>query len=224
MDVSPTKTGAGFTLIELALAALLVGIGLLALITLGRNAARAAMEAEDELRATALAEDVFATLRAASTEMYQAGGYEKCLVFWNLVTNTSAQAREDIANLGLETEGMEFLLEPSFGEMDRDLDDEPVFRFYHSTFDEPDNRYRHWHAEAPLWEALYFIQIELKNFYGAELPPDFASVTVSVKPRVSHLATVETMAPHSEYLTFSTRIPLEPMRMTLFSEIPGEEP
>ena len=64
------------------------------------------------------------------------------------------------------------------------------------------------------WEARYNITIELKNFYWTEddksLPPDVASVTVRIRPRTTNLKTGEMT--YTEYQTFFTHIPLEPMR------------
>jgi hypothetical protein len=49
-----------------------------------------------------------------------------------------------------------------------------------------------------------------------DLPPDVVGVTLHIRPRTTHLKT-ETMQ-FTEYLTFFSHIPLEPLRQTLFSE------
>lgn len=61
-----TGPAAGFTLIEIALATLLIGLGVLAIFGLGRLGLQNARESENDTRAALLAEDVFATLRVTS--------------------------------------------------------------------------------------------------------------------------------------------------------------
>ena len=77
----------------------------------------------------------------------------------------------------------------------------------------------------PFWEARYNISIEVKNFFGDDfpnLPPDVVAVTLHIRPRTTHLKNEEMT--HTEYQTFFTHIPLEPMRQTLFSEPKKELP
>jgi len=239
MDCFSQKSRAGFTLIELALAALLVGIGLLSLIVLGRNAVRVAMEAEDELRATALAEDIFATLRAASSEAYQSGGYAQCIEFWSAVTNMNAGNTSRVLEiLGRDTSGdgdtgmpSKFLMHPAardnhyiyndaLDSLETDaLDTAITFPFYQWEWDAKEFVFRPAGDKlGTLWEARYQIDIELANLFWEHLPADVVKVTLNIRPRTAHLQTL------TEYMTFSTFIPLEQLRQTLFStsfETPG---
>lgn len=59
-------TRRGFMLIELAVATLVIGVGLLVMMGLASVGERAATEAEDETRAALFADDVFTTLRLYS--------------------------------------------------------------------------------------------------------------------------------------------------------------
>ena len=215
MEKFPKHSRAGFTLIELALAALLVGIGLVSLVMLGRTAVRTALEVEDERRATALAEDIFATLRSASSVVYREHGYEACLEFWHAVTNSDRQAVLDFLPDSL-------LLFPA-GNSDYHVyndampdDDEFPFPFYHTEANADDYVFRPATVNSgTLWDARYNIGIELKNFVEG-LPPNVVSVTLHIRPRTTHLKTEKIQ--FTEYLTFYTHIPLEPLRQTLFSE------
>ena len=219
MEKSSKNFRAGFTLIELALAALLVGIGLVSLVALGRHAVRAALEVEDERRATALAEDLFATLRSASSTVYQEYGYDACLAFWHAVTNSNRDAIIDWIPVD-----QNWLLHPPSRfliQNDAVNDEDFSFPFYHTEHTEEkaaDTVFRPWSPWfGSIWEARYNIAIELKNFHSDDLPPDVVSVTLYIRPRTTHLKT-EAMQ-FTEYLTFFTHIPLEPLRQTLFSEV-----
>ncbi len=236
MHSHPQKSRAGFTLIELALAALLVGIGLVSLITLGRHAMQAALEVEDERRSAALAEDVFATLRSASSHVYQTQGYEGCTNFWQAVTNSNREGNI-VALLGEDSS----LLHPAtWASTERPYiynaalkDDEFSFPFFQTTTNGLDYIFRPASDNfGTIWEAHYNIDIELKNFLNdASLPPNVVGVTLHIRPRTTYLSTnVETDTQDgarsdtwsfTEYQTFFTHIPLEPLRQTLFSKLSG---
>lgn len=65
----PAVGRAGFTLIEIALAALVIGLAVLTLFGLARVGANAAAEAEDEVRAALFAENVFGALAAENNSL-----------------------------------------------------------------------------------------------------------------------------------------------------------
>ena len=230
MNHFSNKPRAGFTLIELALAALLVGVGLIALITLGRNSVRAAMEVEDELRTTALAEDLFATLRAASTEVLQFEGYDKCVEFWNLVTNTTDEAREelrvlltDVAEQNGPLAGEPLLLHPTLSNAVESVSgfSLPFFQtVVEPTGEREELGFRpirpggtEWDT---LWDTRYRIKIELFNFWNPALPPDTVAVTLQIRPRTTHLKLEDSRQTYM-YTSFHTYIPLEPLRGSLIS-------
>ncbi len=73
----------GFTLIEIALSALVIGLGILALFSLARVAVQSSSEAEDEVRTALFAENVFASLRAASAELQRSGDTNAWPRFWS---------------------------------------------------------------------------------------------------------------------------------------------
>jgi len=231
MNHSPTHSRAGFTLIELALAALLVGVGLIALITLGRNSVRAALEVEDELRTTALAEDLFATLRAASTEVFQFEGYDRCLEFWSLVTNTTEEAREELRVLLTEVaeqngplDGEPLLLHPTLSNAVESVSGFS-FPFFQTAVDDLSGKKEElgfrpmrpggteWDT---LWDTRYRIKIELFNFWNPALPPDTVAVTLQIRPRTTHLKLEDSRQTHM-YTSFHTYVPLEPLRGSLIS-------
>jgi Tfp pilus assembly protein PilV len=69
-------------LIELAVAALVIGIGILALLGLAHVAERAAYDAEAETRATLFADEVFTTLRLYSDRYAQSTNQQGWIDFW----------------------------------------------------------------------------------------------------------------------------------------------
>ena len=69
-------------LIELAVAALVIGIGILALLGLAHVAERAASDTEAETRATLFADEVFTTLRLYSDHYAQSTNQMEWLEFW----------------------------------------------------------------------------------------------------------------------------------------------
>ena len=204
---------AGFTLIELALAALLVGIGLISLVSLGRHALNAAMQVEDERRVTALAEDIFTTLRGASSEAYLSEGYGGCLAFWHAVTNSNREAIIDMLPPSL----LHPASYPNYIANSAMPDDDFSFPFFQTDENDSDYVFRPATGDSgPLWEARYNIDIELTNFING-LPPNVVSVTLHIRPRTTNLKTEDLQL--TEYLTFFTHIPLEPLRQTLFTEV-----
>jgi len=86
-SLSPTSA---FTLVEVALAALVISLGLLALVGLGRLAMQNAKDAEDDTRAAWLADDVFATLRATNDVLCAANDPGAWAAFWSSFTNNGA--------------------------------------------------------------------------------------------------------------------------------------
>ena len=74
-------------LIELAVAALVIGIGILALLGLAHVAERAASDAEAETRATLFADEVFTTLRLYSDHYAQSTNQMDWIDFWMTVTD-----------------------------------------------------------------------------------------------------------------------------------------
>lgn len=66
MPLFETKRRAAFTLIELALSIFVMGVAVLGIFSLSRVGVSAAMDAEDEMRASQFADDVFTTLRLYS--------------------------------------------------------------------------------------------------------------------------------------------------------------
>jgi len=80
----------GFTLVEVALATLVISLGLLALVGLGRLAAQNAKEAEDDTRAAWLADDIFATLRATNDVLNAANNPAAWAAFWGAFAANSS--------------------------------------------------------------------------------------------------------------------------------------
>ena len=80
----------GFMLIELAVAALDIGIGILALLGLTHVAERAAYDAEAETRARLFADVVFTTLRLYSDRYAQSANQMEWLEFWVEVADGKA--------------------------------------------------------------------------------------------------------------------------------------
>ena len=74
-------------LIELAVAALVIGIGILALLGITHVAERAATDAEGETRAALFADDVFTTLRLYSDHYAQSANQTNWINFWMNVTD-----------------------------------------------------------------------------------------------------------------------------------------
>jgi type II secretory pathway pseudopilin PulG len=216
------KKRAGFTLTELALAALLVGVGLVSLVSLGRLAMRTALEVEDERRAAALADDVFATLRSASSQVYQEQGYAACIEFWQAVTNSDRRAVIDLLPADdwdpWTGENVARLLHPATAS-DRhitnavrsaNVTDDFSFPFY-QTDEEDDYEFRPAsEGFGTFWDARYRLSIDLSG--GS--PPSLVFVTLNVFPRTSHLLRADNEK-IVESMTFFTCIPLEPLRQTL---------
>jgi Tfp pilus assembly protein PilV len=90
---------AGFTLVELALTALVIGLGLLAVLGLGRLGMQAATETESDARCALLADDILATLRTASDDVCRTGGPSAFVVFWEAM-GTDPNARVNFPAAG----------------------------------------------------------------------------------------------------------------------------
>ncbi|MDD5708125.1 MAG: hypothetical protein PHR35_19580, partial [Kiritimatiellae bacterium] len=73
---------AGFMLIELAVAALVIAVGVLALLGVAHLGERAATEVEDETRAALFADETFATLRLYSDQYSQSTNRAGWHDFW----------------------------------------------------------------------------------------------------------------------------------------------
>ena len=97
-------------LIELAIAALVIGIGILALLGLAHVAERAAADAEAETRAALFADEVFITLRLYSDRYAQSTNQTEWVGFWTRVAAGEA--------LPLATEGLS-VWEPTTAERPR---------------------------------------------------------------------------------------------------------
>ncbi len=80
---------AGYTLIEIAFASLVIGVAFLALLGLGRLAVQGAVDAENDTRGALLADDVFATLRGVSDTLCATGGPSAWASFWIAFTATN---------------------------------------------------------------------------------------------------------------------------------------
>jgi type II secretory pathway pseudopilin PulG len=85
----PRSRRAGYTLIEIAFASLIIGVAFLALIGLGRLAVQGAVDAENDTRSALLADDVFATLRGFSDTLCATGGPSAWASFWMAFTETN---------------------------------------------------------------------------------------------------------------------------------------
>jgi hypothetical protein len=90
--------GAGFMLIELAVAALVIAVGVLALLGVAHVGERAAGDSENETRAALFADEVFTTLRLYSDHYSQSTNRAGWLDFWLAVAAG--------AELPVATEGM----------------------------------------------------------------------------------------------------------------------
>jgi hypothetical protein len=85
----PPPPRAGFTLVELALTALVIGLGMLAVLGLGRLGLQAATDTENDARCALLANDILATLRTASDDVCRTGGPSAFVAFWQTMQNDS---------------------------------------------------------------------------------------------------------------------------------------
>jgi len=90
----------GFMLIELAVATFVVGVALVALLALARTGQRAAMDAENEARAAAFADEVFTTLRLYSARTAEDEDPNAWMIFWADLAHGAA-----LTNLVGTTEG-----------------------------------------------------------------------------------------------------------------------
>lgn len=72
----------GFMLVELAVAALIIGVGILVLLGIGQAGSQAAADIEDETRAALFADDVFATLRVFSDHYSRGTNSSDWATFW----------------------------------------------------------------------------------------------------------------------------------------------
>ena len=81
----PSKRNAfrGFTLIEVTLAVVVIGMGLLAVFGLGQLALRNAKAMEDDTRSAMLAEDMFASLRTVSENLCASNSPSAWTQFWS---------------------------------------------------------------------------------------------------------------------------------------------
>ena len=79
------KKSAGFMLIELAVASLVIAVGILALLGLSNIGERAATDTENETRATLFADEVFTTLRLYSDQVSRNTNHLGWLEFWTAV-------------------------------------------------------------------------------------------------------------------------------------------
>lgn len=77
----------GFTLVEVTLSTVVIGLGLLALFGLGRLAIQNAREAESDTRAAMLADDVFASLHAYSEQLCASNDPSAWAAFWTNFAN-----------------------------------------------------------------------------------------------------------------------------------------
>jgi type II secretory pathway pseudopilin PulG len=89
-------------LIELAVAAMVIGIGILALLGTAHIAERAAADAEAETRATLFADDVFTTLRLYSDQAAQSSSQMDWVSFWVDVSEGNLGPPLTAGSLGLD--------------------------------------------------------------------------------------------------------------------------
>ena len=76
-----------FTLVEIALATLVLSLGLLTLFGLGRLAMENAARAENETRTALFADNIFSSLRSVSEDLCATGGPSAWAVFWTGFSN-----------------------------------------------------------------------------------------------------------------------------------------
>ena len=88
-------------LIELAIAALVIGIGILALLGLAHVAERAAADAEAETRAALFADDAFTTLRLFSDRHARSPGQMDWITFWGGVSEGTTALPLTAGGLGV---------------------------------------------------------------------------------------------------------------------------
>ncbi len=120
MTISPTLPRRGFTIIELALTAFLLSIGLLSVFALVRRGLTSRAEMEDETRGAAFAQAAFNSLRAASElAIRHSLSNDLWLAFWhdfesgqtNLLISAGETARQS-------------------GDSATDIPDEDLFRIF----------------------------------------------------------------------------------------------
>ena len=76
-----------FTLVEIALATLVLSLGLLTLFGLGRLAMENAARAENDTRTALFADNIFSSLRSVSEDLCATGGPSAWAVFWTGFSN-----------------------------------------------------------------------------------------------------------------------------------------
>ena len=97
-------------LIELAVASMVIGLALLALLGLGHIAERAATEAEGETRATLFADEVFTTLRLYSDYFSSLNSYTTNNTDWVVFWRSLQSGKLEIP---LSPQNTDLLLDPS---------------------------------------------------------------------------------------------------------------
>lgn len=99
-----SKPGAtGFMLIELAVAALVIAIGVLALLSVAHVGERAAADSENETRAALFADEVFTTMRLYSDQVSATTNRQGWLDFWREFVEGTRPLPVANTLIGLET-------------------------------------------------------------------------------------------------------------------------
>lgn len=104
-------TSNGFMLIELAVAAMVIAIGVLALLGIAHVGERAATDTENETRAALFANEVFTTLRLYSDQVSANTNHQGWLEYWTRVAR--GEQIFPVANQTLGAETWQELTDPS---------------------------------------------------------------------------------------------------------------
>lgn len=169
----PQSARAGFTLVELALTALVIGLGLLAVLGLGRLGLQAAADTENDARCALLADDILATLRTASDDVCRTGGPSAFVTFWkdfrdgNLRVSFPAAGAPAITNIlentiagGVDGSRVQFATLTSAS---------PADGIDTMTIDE--------------WSARYYLNVELESSLSARTnETNLARLSLNIRP------------------------------------------
>jgi type II secretory pathway pseudopilin PulG len=175
----------GFTLIEVTLAVVLIGLGLLAIVGLGQLAMSNAQALEDDTRSAMLASDIFGSLRTVSENICATDAPPAWVAFWSDFASGKT-------NLPLQLPGSTCFTNHA---------DDRVWGDGRSCTSDLYSRtdvHRSGLPATPQWSARYTLNLEL---YGS----NSVRVTLHITPGLS--GTARTIHPYYTHLTEHGTLP-----------------
>lgn len=177
----------GFTLVELALAALVIGLGLLLVFGLSRNAHEYATMAEAETRVALFADNVFngmASINAQVNASSVSNAFER---FWRAFNDGETNIAVTASPMWAPTPGGELVI--SRANADGTVGETNAIVFNSADLDEPSGTNTYEYA------CRYFLRITLTNRSDSSSWPNSSQVQLDVAPGRSGKA---------EWFTFTT--------------------